>query len=385
MARESEHARAVDAIYAAAVEPAQWANALDALRRLCRAESSAYIVQNTTNGTGARTAIGYDRPRQPRYFDGYAARNELFTGLLRKPTGVPHPHQTLVDDDIFRRGYYFNEYCRPNGLHFMAGLVITQRDDITEWITVNRGPRGEPYDRQQLRPLAWLAPHLLRASETSYRLAEAHAARTALETALDTLRCGVVLLDQRGRVVFANQTARLLDAARDGLALRRAGASAPAAAGSLARAIGLAIDGDGDGVRHGTHVALPRRETPCPLSATVIPLRRDSRWQFPGAPVVLLLLVDPAQPANSDAEALMTLFGLTAREAALTKLLADGARLDDAAEHLGIGRETARTHLARALDKTGTERQADLVRLALAASLPIAETEAIELREPWAR
>ncbi len=381
MAPKSEHARAVDAIYAAAVEPAQWANALDALRRLCKAESSSYTLQHTTNGTGTRTAIGYDLVHQPRYFDGYAARNELFTGLLRQPIGVPHPHQALIDDDdVFRRGYYFNEYCRPNGLHFMAGLIITQRNDITEWVTVNRGPRGEPYDRQQLRALAWLAPHLRRASETSYRLAEAHAARTAWETALDTLRYGVVLLDQRGRVVFANQTARQLDAARDGLALRRACASAPAAAGPLARAIGLAIEGDRDGVRHGPHVALPRRETAYPLSAIVMPLPRESRWQLSAAPVVLLLLVDPAQPANADAQALMTLFGLTAREAALTKLLADGGRLDDAAERLGIGRETARTHLARALDKTGTERQTDLVRLALAAALPIADTHAIERR-----
>lgn len=378
MVQESKYAKAVDAIYAAAIEPAKWSSALDVLRRLCEAESASYNLQHITNGTGTRTAIGYDLAHQPRYFDGFAARNPLFTGLLRQPVGRPHPHQTLIDDDMFRQGYYFNEYCRPNRLHFMAGLIITQRDDITEWISVNRGPRGEPYDRLQLRALAVLAPHLRRASEASYRLTEAHAARTACEAVLDTLRCGVVMLDQRGRVVFANQMARQLEAARDGLALRRAGVSTPAAANALGHAIGLATDGDSGGVRHGTHVALPRRDAPCPLSVTIVPLPRESSWQVSGAPVALLLIADPAQPASSDARALMTVFGLTDREATLTTLLANGYRLNDAADQLGIGRETARTHLARALGKTGTERQTDLVRLALAAAPPIAGAPAIE-------
>ena len=373
MTRDSEHARAIDAIYAAALEPPMWSNALDALRRLCKAESASYNLQHITNGTGTRTAIGYDRADQPRYFDGgFAGRNELFTGLLKQPTGVPHPHQTLVDDEIFRQGYYFNEYCRPNGLHFMAGLVITQRHGTVEWVSVNRGPRGVPYDRQQLRGLARLAPHLRRASEASYRLAEAYRARTAWEAALDTLRSGVVMLDQYGRVVFANRMAHDLDAARDGLTLSHSGVSAPAVAGTLARAIGLATDGDSDRVRHGAHLALPRRAAAYPLSINIIPLPRESSWQPSSAPVVLLLIADPAQSTGSDDKVLMTLFGLTAREAALTTLLAHGCRLEDAAKQLGIKRETARTHLARALGKTGTERQADLARLALAAVPPVA-------------
>jgi len=373
MTRESEHARAIDAIYAAAIDPVMWSDALDALRRLCKAESASYSLQHITNGTGTRTAIGYDRADQPRYFDGgFAARNELFIGLLKQSTGVPHPHQTLVDDEVFRQNYYFNEYCRPNGLHFMAGLIITQRQGTVEWVSVNRGPRGDPYDHRQLRGLARLAPHLRRASEASYHLAEAHAARAAWEGVLDTLSAGVVMLDQYGRVVFANRTARDLDAARDGLRLSHAGVSAPAVAATLARAIGLATEGDSDRTRHGAHIALPRRDAPYPLSVNIIPLRRESSWQVSGAPVVLLLIADPAQSADSDDKVLMTLFGLTAREAALTRLLAHGCRLEDAAKQLGIKRETARTHLARALGKTGTGRQVDLARLALAAVPPVA-------------
>jgi DNA-binding CsgD family transcriptional regulator/PAS domain-containing protein len=381
MARKSEPSGILDTIYAAAIEPSKWSDALGALRRLCKAASASYTVQHIAKGTGLRTAIGYDLPHQPRYFDGFAARNELFTGLLRQAPGKPHPHQTLVDDEIFRQGFYFNEYCRPNGLHSMAGLVISRRGDTVEWISVNRCPRGEPYDRQQLRMLAWLAPHLHNASEISYRLTEAHAARAAWESALDALRYGVLTLDQHGRVVFANSAARRLDMAHDGLALRCAAVSAPGAAGAtLARAIGLATDGDSDGVRHGAHVALRRRGALCPLSVTIIPLPHESSLRFSGTPVVLMLIVDPTQPAGADTRALVNLFGLTDREAELVALLADGYRLDAAAAQLGVGRETVRTHLARSLHKTGTERQTDLVRLTLAATQLVASTDAIKRR-----
>ncbi|HEX2943920.1 MAG TPA: helix-turn-helix transcriptional regulator, partial [Rhodopila sp.] len=110
----------------------------------------------------------------------------------------------------------------------------------------------------------------------------------------------------------------------------------------------------------------------CPLSVTVLPLARTLPWQLSAMPVVLLLIVDPLGASRPDTHTLVRLFGLTAREAALVGLLADGNRLDDAATQVGIGRETARTHLARALAKTGGKRQADLVRLAMAAASPVA-------------
>ena len=48
----------------------------------------------------------------------------------------------------------------------------------------------------------------------------------------------------------------------------------------------------------------------------------------------------------------------------------DGVAVAEAAETLGISLPTAKTHLARLFDKTGTSRQADLVRLAMSALAP---------------
>jgi len=66
-------------------------------------------------------------------------------------------------------------------------------------------------------------------------------------------------------------------------------------------------------------------------------------------------------------EVLVKLYGLTAAETRLLGLLAQGRSLEATAAALGIAITTARTHLQRLFDKTGTSRQAELVRLVLSA------------------
>jgi DNA-binding CsgD family transcriptional regulator len=247
----------------------------------------------------------------------------------------------------------------------MAGLVV-RRVEAVEWMTLNRGHRRTAYDDAALSALTPLVAHIRRASGISRRRGAAVTVRHAWESALDQLTHAVVLPDRRGAVVFANHAARRLSGAHDGLVLRGSSVSATAAADGLARLIGRATTGDAAGVRSGGQLALPRRAEPHPLSASVIPLPREAEWQTTGAPAVLMVLTDPAHPPIPGSQLLATVLGLTERESTLTATLAAGQALSDDAEQLGIGRETARAHLAHALAKTGCARQADLVRLALA-------------------
>jgi len=77
-----------------------------------------------------------------------------------------------------------------------------------------------------------------------------------------------------------------------------------------------------------------------------------------GAGIVVTDLQD-----NRDAkdDKLARRFKLTPAEAALAKALKSGMSLSEAAEARGVSRNTARTHLARLLAKTGSRRQSELV------------------------
>lgn len=66
-----------------------------------------------------------------------------------------------------------------------------------------------------------------------------------------------------------------------------------------------------------------------------------------------------------DAEALRHLFGFTAAEGDLARLLAQGATLADAAAALGKSLPTVRTQLRAPFAKTGARRQAELVQVLL--------------------
>jgi DNA-binding CsgD family transcriptional regulator len=66
-------------------------------------------------------------------------------------------------------------------------------------------------------------------------------------------------------------------------------------------------------------------------------------------------------------EVLVKLYGLTHAETRIIGLLASDLSLDAAAAALGISRTTARTHLKHIFEKTGTNRQSQLIKLVLSA------------------
>lgn len=77
----------------------------------------------------------------------------------------------------------------------------------------------------------------------------------------------------------------------------------------------------------------------------------------------ILLLTDLAEPARIGTVQLRQIFGFTAAEARLAEQLSAGWTLAESSQHLGLSLETARTQLKTIFVRTGTHRQADLLRL----------------------
>jgi DNA-binding CsgD family transcriptional regulator len=90
-------------------------------------------------------------------------------------------------------------------------------------------------------------------------------------------------------------------------------------------------------------------------------------------PTAILFITDPEQTALVRSEWLREDFGLTLAEARFTREILKADGLQAAADRLGISLATARTHLGHVFDKTGTRRQAELVRLILQSQPAIPE------------
>ena len=97
----------------------------------------------------------------------------------------------------------------------------------------------------------------------------------------------------------------------------------------------------------------------------VIPHRTRVTWIDVLRPTAILFITETEQAAVVRSERLGQDFGLTRAEALFAAEISKGDGLQAAASRLGVSLTTVRTHLAHVFDKTGTRRQAELVRLIL--------------------
>lgn len=109
-------------------------------------------------------------------------------------------------------------------------------------------------------------------------------------------------------------------------------------------------------------VSLPDRDGGS-LAVEVLPIRIETAW-LPDPPAAMVFIRDPKASRLPSHEQLRLLFGLTPAQAALAGEILEGDGID-AAALLGIKRSTARTHRLEVFQKSGTSRQAELVRVIL--------------------
>lgn len=198
---------------------------------------------------------------------------------------------------------------------------------------------------------------LRNASET--RLAE------GLRDSLHLIGAGVVLVDDRSRIIFANRAAEQI--LGDATILRRHGSSLAATSlpetmklqAALAHAILDRTTGGGP-----TLIRFPGKGDRSLIVCVVPnPAREEA--------AATLLLLDPAHDQSGMLESVCRLYGLSPVECRLACLLTSGATLQEASERMRVKEQTARAYLKQIFAKMGTSRQADMVRLILSSLPPL--------------
>jgi DNA-binding CsgD family transcriptional regulator len=70
-------------------------------------------------------------------------------------------------------------------------------------------------------------------------------------------------------------------------------------------------------------------------------------------------------------DAIALVYGLTPAEARIFEMVAAGDTRTEIADRLGLAVSTVKSHLLHVFEKTGSKRQADLVKLAASLSLTV--------------
>jgi DNA-binding CsgD family transcriptional regulator len=93
---------------------------------------------------------------------------------------------------------------------------------------------------------------------------------------------------------------------------------------------------------------------------------------YPKGNGAILMLGDPEMLFQPSIEVLRSIFGFTPAECGVAELLINGKGPSDIAAKLGISLHTARSHIKKLLQKTGTSRQSEFVHLLLSCpGLPV--------------
>lgn len=180
---------------------------------------------------------------------------------------------------------------------------------------------------------------------------------------LNQLAIGVLVVDRKGHLVFANRRGSLILAGADGLFLAPDGTCRASDRRENQRLRGLiddTISQAGETEEDTGIIALSRRNEQRAYTVLVVPL------SVPGsAPLSALFVTDPADVQLPSQENLSDLYDLSRAEAGLVYELARGERLEAAAKAVGVTLSTARTYLKSVFSKTDTNRQSDLIKLVL--------------------
>jgi DNA-binding CsgD family transcriptional regulator len=360
-----EFSRAVDAIYEAALEPALWPQALQAVADCFHDATGALTFWRWEDGRyGSVVSPGlvealreYDAHwqhldvRSARGFQhGYVSDREGFTDL------------DLFSAEELETIPIYNQFFVRHRIYWCASVFLSPELDVEANLVVQRAKAKAPFSREEVQKLNLLARHVERSLKLSMRLFDAENCNLGMREILSRLGIGVFALDDDLRVIFANPAAR-----KSFEALVAAdGASEPALTAPARRKIERALARAEPGqAREPANIVIERAETSSPLTLYVLPVTGHSAASHDmlTRARAIVLMIDSSGDAPPDPALVRDILGLTLGEARVAALVGSGVAPKEAAEKLGIAESTARTVLKRVFAKAGVSRQSELVAL----------------------
>ena len=355
---------AIGAIYDCALDPQLWLATCRRIADLCESTAGGICVHDMRHVQNDQLFVfGYE-PEFLEQFEKHYAQSPMAAAAV--VSNIGDVCALSMERDELLESRFYREQLQPFGLLDMMWFSALRTRDRMAFIHATRGENAPQYQQREISLFKLLAPHVCRALTISDALDIRALRSEMLERTLDVLVAGVFLTARDGRVVYMNAAAERQ--IRTGTSVRivknRIFPTDAAARAALSRAIESAARDDLDKDMSEHSVAIPDADGAGHI-ATLLPVERGQRRGIlaPFAASVAVFMQNPVAAPLLPGEAFARLHKLTGGELRVLLALAQGLGAKEAADMLGIGEPTVRTHLQRIFAKTDTSRQADLLRL----------------------
>ncbi|MBI1395977.1 MAG: hypothetical protein GC151_08340 [Betaproteobacteria bacterium] len=362
----------VNDIYAAPLDPELWPGVIRRIVDGARGASGQLVSPSERALTNLWVPHGFGHQEMAPYAAYYHEVDVWTQGIAAQklPPCTVLTGEQMVDDRTFFDSEYYNDFLKQNGFERLVACFVAtgeQGDLPRTSLSVYRPPGAEPFDQASVDFLSAVVPHVRRAVQLHWHIADLRQrADTAVEV-LDHLSTGVVLVDEDAHPLFLNRAAEHIVQRSDGIAVAAGTlvAMRPGETATLSRIVDEAIHPLIAGNRaHACTAVVTRRDSRLPYRVTAIPLRGDRSFRTGhGRAAAIVFIADAPASFATGVSTLTMVFGLTRAEARLVEELASGRPLKTAASELGISVNTAHAQLSAVFQKTDTHRQAELLQL----------------------
>jgi DNA-binding CsgD family transcriptional regulator len=352
----------LDRIYECSFAPETWPDALEDISNAVGAAGGAFSVFGPRGHFW--TASSGVREIMDAMVDVDARSTGLYAIRMLEATrySFAEDHDLFTAEEIAREPVY-RELILPVGLRWGIGATIEMTTGETILVGWRRKTELGPYDRRAIQLLNDLRPHLARSAMVAARL-QLERARAAGQT-LAALGLAALVVDADGKILAANE---LIEAqgeifrwqTRDAFSFKDAAAAAQFGAALASIDVDSGVAARSFPVRDA--------EGRAATVAHVVPIRRSARDIFARC-AAALILTPVATPLAPSVDLVQSLFDLTPTEAAVAAALARGKTVDDIAVEGGLARSTIRTHVRGVLEKTGCDRQSQVISLLASVSI----------------
>ncbi|MFI5399454.1 MAG: helix-turn-helix transcriptional regulator [SAR324 cluster bacterium] len=369
MISDSRLMAVVGRIYDAALAPELWPAVLKEAAELVQAPAGVLAYQDLERAElGWVQTNGRDRSCWKSYNEYYGAISP-YVGMMKQWRERSYATQEVMPDADLVRTEYYNDWLMPQDIHYHAGAVVLRTDQAAAFVEFQLSKARGPFTQEARTIIDLLAPHFRRAIGVGLKLGAAAVERASALSALDKLKYGVILLDERGRVAHLNAAAERWVRAGLGLAATPRGLRAfhPEEDGRLRRLIAGSIGAPGSKTPSvGGSVTLHSRGAAAPLHITVSPLRAEgSGFGLAASSIRAVAFLSDGAPSASVSGALRTIYGLTPAETRVAEALLEGDGPASIADRFEVSRETVRTQTKSIYGKTGVNSQGRFIQLAL--------------------
>jgi DNA-binding CsgD family transcriptional regulator len=347
--------RLLGSIYQAAHDSSLWTNVLQEIADAVHADTVILATPMDDHAAligGLHAASWKAMLRERMDIERPECGRELVLGrYFSRPAG---------DDSVERISLYCDVPSAGQMVHAMGQKIAGYGEP---YLLVVRRKECGTFGQDEQCIFATLAPHLANALSLHLRMASAQVQVESAHAVLNAFEHAVLRLDRTGHVRFISHTADTLLRTISEVQVKdgRLHMTTAALQGALADAI-QAVTAPPHGRLCQSLTVQRHDETQLQITLLLSPLPSSSSAE------IMVLLTDPRYGSGARTRTLRELYYLSPAEARVAGLLAQGLTVREISEQLRLNLETVRFHVKRLLAKTGSRRQAELMKLML--SLP---------------